>query len=716
MTKKIKKFKHTQVHRQQKKQNSGLQGESFQQNILQQALTLHQAGRLPQAESLYRKILLAEPNHHRALHYLGILAHQVGKYEIAVELISKALNCRPDYAEAHNNLGNVLRDQGKMAEAISSYRLALTLKPNFADAHINLGNGLRAQGKLDEAVASYRRALTLKPNDAVVHNNLGSLLSDQGKLDEAVASYRRALTLKPDDAVAHNNLGNTLKDQGKLNKAIFCYRRALTLKPDYALAYYNLGNCLKDQGKLDEAAASYRKALTLKPDDAVVHINLGSLLNDQGKLDEAIACYRRALTLEPDYFDAHSNLLLCLNYLPNQSITHHLDEARRYGRKAKGKVSMRFSDWICSTKPERLRIGLVSSDFRNHPVGYFLENLLANIDPTQIDLVAYPTLDNEDELTARIRSHFIAWNPLLGMHDEAAARLIHDDGVHVLLDLSGHTGHNRLPVFAWKPAPVQATWLGYFASTGIAEIDYLIADPVSVPKSHQKHFTEKVWYLPETRFCFSSPVIGKEPAITTLPALRNGHITFGSFQKLAKINDEVLAVWGRIFRVLPQARLQLQNCQLNSPAIRGQLQQRLAQSGIAPEQVTFAKHVPRIEYLAAHTHIDIILDTFPFTGGTTTCEALWMGVPTVTLAGNTMVARQGASLLSCAGLKDWIAVDYEGYVAKALAHAADLEKLTLLRAELRQQVLASPLFDGPRFARNFEAAMWGMWRSFQADQ
>lgn len=573
---------------------------------------------------------------------------------------------------------------------------------------------LHQTGCLPQAEALYRQILQEDPHHITALHYLGILAYEAGKWEIAVELMRRVVFLKPDFPEAHYNLGNALDDSGKPDEAAASYVRAITLKPDYVEAHYNLGLLLQGHGKPDEAADSYRRALALKPDYVEAHNNLGITLKDLGQLDEAIACFRRALVLRSDYLEAHSNLLFCLDYLPGQSAFLYLEEARLYGSKAAAKAGdRRFSDWICSSTPERLRVGMVSDDLRNHPVGYFLENLVTNIDPKQIELIAYPIRNYSDELTNRIRSRFIAWKPLQGMEDAAASSLIHDDGVHILIDLSGHTSHNRLPVFAWKPAPVQASWLGYFASTGLAEMDYLLADPVSVPESCREQFTEKVWYLPETRLCFSPPLSEKELAPSPLPALRNGCLTFGCFQNLAKLNDQLLAVWGKIFQLMPQAKLRLQAPLFSSSRIREQLQQRLTRCGIAPERVTFEKLVPRLDYLAAHAHIDIILDTFPFPGGTTTCEALWMGVPTVTLAGKTLLSRQGASLLSCAGLHDWIAKDLDDYIATAAAHAADLEKLAHLRAGLRRQVLASPLFDGPRFARNFETALWGMWRRFE---
>lgn len=645
-------------------------------NLLQQALALHQGGRLHEAESLYRRVLQKNPEHPKALLCLGVLAQDVGKSDVAVALLSRAIASKPDFAEAYYNLGIVHLVHGKADEAIVAFRQALTLKPNYTAAHNNLGNALLTIGEAEEAVNSYRRAVALQPGYAEAHYNLGNALEASRQLDEAVAAYQRAITLQPDYVEAHYNLGIIYQEQGKPDKATACYRRALALRPEYKEAYNNLGSTLKDQGNLEEA----------------------------------IACFRQALTLEPDYAEAHSNLLFCMNYLPMQGCTGYLDEARRYGRMIAEKVRLRYSDWQCPAEPERLRVGLVSDDFRNHPVGYFLETMLASIDRSKVQLMAYPVRSINDALTARLRSYFSGWESLSGLDDSTAAQLIHADGVHILLDLSGHTSHNRLPVFARRPAPVQASWLGYFASTGLAEMDYLLADPVSVPESGRKQFSEKVWYLPETRMCFSPPLSDQELATTPLPALDNGFITFGCFQNLAKLNNRVLAIWGKIFQAIPQARIRIQTPLYSSPAIREQLQHRFVGSGIAPERVTFENPMSRKAYLEAHSQIDIILDTFPFPGGTTTCEALWMGVPTLTLAGNTMLARQGAGILSAAGLADWIADDENGYVAKAISYAADPARLSLLRAGLRKQVAASPLFDGPRFARNFEAALWGMWQ------
>jgi len=488
-----------------------------------------------------------------------------------------------------------------------------------------------------------------------------------------------------------------------------CFRHALQLNPESIQAQNSLGNVLRELGQLDDAVQSCRRALAIKPDYAEAYNNLGNALKELGQIDDALASYRRAIEIKPDYVVAQTNLLFTLNYMSNHAPSYCLGEAHQYGRMVDKKVASRFSVWQCAAQPERLRVGMVSGDLRIHPVGYFLESLLAQLDPARIELIAYPTHHKKDELTARIRPYFSAWKPLIGESDESDARLIHADGVHILLDLSGHTGHSRLPLFAWKPAPVQASWLGYFATTGVTEMDYLLADKVGVPEAQRGEFSETVWYLPDTRLCFTPPAV--DLPVAYLPSLKNGYLTFGCYQNLAKVGHEVLTAWGNILTALPDAKLRWQSKQFGDSAVTNQLALRLQQHGIDPARVSLHGAVSRGAYLASHAEVDLILDTFPFPGGTTTCEALWMGVPTLTLAGDTLLARQGASLLTVARLEDWITTSVADYIDKAVKLAGNLPKLAALRAGLREQVSKSPLLDAPRFARNFEEALRGMWQA-----
>lgn len=570
-----------------------------------------------------------------------------------------------------------------------------------------VGNLFNA-GHLQEAENQSRILAGQYPASAAIWKILGASQHLQGK--NGIPALRKAVELQPADAAAHSNLGNAQKDLGQLEEAVTSYRRALKLKPNLAGIHLNLGIALMEIGQVENAIKSFRQALALEPNYAEIHSELGNALKDLGRPEEALECYRRALALKPDLDIAHNNLLFVMNYSPDYTPSFCLEKAKEFGRMVSSKVKGRFTSWRCASKPTRLRVGIVSGDLRNHPVGYFLENILARLDTSRLELVAYPTHTKEDALTARIKPNFAAWKPLVYLQDEAAARMIHGDGVNVLIDLSGHSRYNRLPVFAWKPAPVQVSWLGYFATTGMKEMDYLLADHVGVPEHLREQFTESIYYLPETRLCFSPPQL--DLAVAPLPALTNSSVTFGCYQNLPKVGENVLAVWARIFAAMPNARLRMQCPQLDNPDSSKLMYQRLSHHGIDASRVTMSGSVPRVAYLESHGEVDVILDTFPYPGGTTTCEALWMGVPTLTLAGNTLLARQGASLLTAAGLDDWIAATEEEYIAMAVAYASDITRLAELRTTLRDRVLKSPLFNSARFAGSLESAFWELWGRF----
>lgn len=669
------------------------------------------ADRLDEACSVTKRGIERFPASAELHCFLGNLLVARKEFAAAVPVFEKTLSLRPDFAEALFGMGLALRGCGRLDEAAKSCRRAIVVKADSAEAHYNLGLVLKDQGQLGDATQSYQRALALNPTFASAYNELGLALKEQGKLEEGAESCRQALKLAPNHAATYCNLGLIYQEQGKLEVAIEYYLKAIALDPNFATAHNNLACALQKQGKLDAAVESYRHALTLDPGSIEIHNNLGITLLLLGSHDEAIQLFRKALSLDPECIEARGNLLFVLSYHSGHGVTEYLEEARQYGRTLSARARP-YAAWKTGKDDpdvRPLRIGLVSGDLRNHPVGYFLESILPHLESARITLVAYPTRSSEDDLTARIKPRFAAWHSLVGLNDEAAARRIHEDGIHILVDLAGHTADNRLPVFAWKPAPVQATWLGYFASTGVAEIDYLLADPYSVPEAHQSRFTENIWYLPDTRLCFTPPAATPTLSVAPPPASNAGYITFGCFQNLTKLNESVLAAWGRIFHDLPSARLRLQSKQLNSQALRDDILRRLDGVGISASRVAVHGQSTREDYLSAHAEVDIILDTFPYTGGTTTCEALWMGVPTLTLAGDALIERQGASMLSSAGLQDWIASDMDEYVGLALHHAMDIAGLMQLRLGLRQKVLASPLFDAPRFATNLEKALQDMW-------
>lgn len=664
-------------------------------------------GLFEDAATSYRLAIQINPDYAEAYYFLGNVLEEPGQREEAVAAYHQALRFNPDFAAAHNRLGMTFKELGQFDAALACYRQALALKKDYADAHHNLGVILEKLGQFDAAVESFRRALELKPDFAEAHHHLGNVLDALGQYDDARASHHNAVKIRHRLAEVHNRLGANLMERGSLKGALANFRRAIDLKPDFARAHMNLGVVLMKLERFEEAASRFRLALEFNPDSADAYLNLGNAQRNLGHNFDALTSFRRALELKPDFLPAQSSLLFTQNYiaLPPENC---IEEARKYGRMAARKVTSRFSSWHCTTRPERLRVGIVSGDLYKHPVVYFLEALLTQVDASRIELFAYPTSTRVDEFTVRIKPKFAAWKPIHDLNDATAAKLIHADGVHILIDLSGHTSNNRLPVFAWKPAPVQVTWLGYFATTGLSEMDYLLADEVGVPESQREFFSESIWYLPNTRLCFSSPGTGH--AIGPLPALSNDGITFGCFQNLAKLGDEVLEVWGNILAVVPNAKLRIQTYQLDQPAHVNQLMQRLQYHHITPAQVEIKGSAIREDYLAAYAEVDMVLDTFPYPGGTTTCEALWMGVPTLTLAGDTLLARQGASLLTAAGLSDWVVNSKVEYISRAVALASDLPRLAALRSNLRQQVLASALFDAPGFAKHFESALWKMWQ------
>ena len=676
--------------------------------------TLRDLGEQQQAEKAFRSALRIKPEYVEAHYNLGATLKALGQSALAAEAYRSAIHFQPDYFAAHINLGNILKDLGQLEQAEEEFETAIRLQPENALAHFNLGNTLKDLGQPDRAEKAYRTAIAIRPDYAEAHSNLGMALTELGRREQAEEAYRSAVRIKPEFAEAHCHLGNVLRDFGRLEQAEKAYRTAIGIKPDFVEAYSNLSLVLKDLGRLEQAEQAARVAIRTKPDFAEGHSNLGVILQILGRLQEAEQAHRAALRLQPDFALSHSNLLYTMNFSGCHGPLVMLEEACRYGRLATKRVTAAFSSWLCLQQPERLRVGMVSGDLCNHPVAYFLESTLSRLDTERIELIAYSTNRKRDDLTSRIMPRFSAWKSLIGLSDEKAARLIHSDGVHVLIDLSGHTAHNRLPVFAWKPAPVQAAWLGYLGTAGVTEIDFLLGDPQVTPPENDGNFSESVWRLPEVWCCLTPP----DAALTVapLPALSAGCITFGSFNNLSKTTDKVVALWARVLKAVHGSRLFLKTKQLSDPVIRESTLRRFATYGIDPDRLILEGASPRNLLLEAYNRVDIALDPFPYGGATTTCEALWMAVPFITLKGDQFLSRCGMSLNTALKLTDWIADDEDDYVAKAVMHCRDPKRLAALRERLRERVLASPLFDAERFARHLEGALWGMWERRQGSQ
>jgi predicted O-linked N-acetylglucosamine transferase (SPINDLY family) len=740
-------------------------------DALARAVEYHQSGRLGLAEQIYRQVLTVAPHEADALHLLGVVVYQQGKYRAAIELLQQAVQVKPHEAAFQQSLGLAFKAIGDLEQAIAAYRRALELAPRSAEIHNNLGVALRAQGKLDEALACYDRALELDSRSAEIHYNLGAVLSDQGKLEEAVATYRRALELKSDFAEAHNNLGNVLRRQGKLPEAAACYRRAGELRPGYADAHHNLGLVLheqrdldgalrcyrqalelrpaypeaflnlgrlwRDQHNFDEAVACYRRAVELDPRQAMLHYNLGLAYQEQGRLDEAVASCRRALELDPechaaynnlanalkdlglldealaayeqalrlkpDFAVAHSNRLLALEYRGGLSVGQLTDAYQEFDRRHGRPLRGTWRPHNNAPRPGKtLRLGFLSADFGRAPVGHFYLRPLECLRAEDCEIICYSTRRLDDDVAARFRSAAHRWRDADSLSDHELAEQIRADGVDILFDLNCHTAGNRLAVLARKPAPIQIAWSG---PNGLSAMNYLLADACLTPNATEL-CGARVLRMPDAYVCYGPPA--SAPEVNRLPALQRGQVTFASLNNPAKVTPEVIRLWAEVLRRVPNARLLMQYFSIaTNPSLQSRWHDAFAAEGIATERVELVGRVGR--RLDLYHEVDLALDPFPFSGSTTTCESLWMGVPVITLPQETYYSRASLTMLHHAGLDPCVAADQADYVDRAARLAHDLPRLAELRAGLRAQLATSPLCDASRFAANLMHLLRSAW-------
>jgi len=652
--------------------------------LMQAAAAQHNAGQLPQAETLCRQVLQTQPNHPDALNLLGLIAFQTGRHDEAVQLIRQAIAANKRVPDYYNNLGNILITLGRFAEGEACLREMLALGPS-ADAHNNLGGALQRQGRITEAVECYRRAVKLKPDSPQMWNNLGFALQSEGELDEAMR----------------------------------CYRRALEITPDYRDALLNLGNVLNEKGLYSEVIDLDRRLIKIEPGFTIAHSNLGHALQRQGRLAEALESYKAAFTIQPDFIEAWQNYLFGLNYAPGYSAQEIFEEHVKFGRQLEeAAAGLQLQHGNERDPGKRLKIGYVSADFRNHAVAYFIEPVLAHHEREQIEVYCYYNHPVADEVTQRLKPLAEHWRDIGALGDDEAAQQIREDRIDILVDLAGHSAGNRLGVFARKPAPVQATWLGYLSTTGLRSIDYRITDVSADPAGlSERYYTEELVRLPDTFVCYLP--IDHSPAVGALPAVKNGYITFGSFNNLAKMTPEVRTLWARVLLAVPGSRLLLKTRGLNDAQLRQQLVEDFARHDVPEDRLelvawddSYAQHLDR------YNQVDIGLDPFPCNGGTTSFDAMWMGVPVVTLAGDRFISRMGVSMLASLGLTELAADTPEDYVAIAARLAGDPDRLAALRAGLRERMANSPLTDARGFTLNLEKAyreMWATWCSQSQD-
>jgi predicted O-linked N-acetylglucosamine transferase (SPINDLY family) len=673
---------------------------------LQSAIAHHQAGRLQQAEAIYRTL----PNNADALHLLGVIAAQTGQSAVAVEYITRAIGRNGSAASYHCNLGSAYQNLHRLDDAIASFQQALALDPDYALAHNNLGNALKDSGRPDEAITSLRRALLVKPDYGEAHSNLGSALIAVGRFDEAIDSYREAIAIAPGLAQAHYNLGNALSTHVDLDAGIDSFRQAIALAPDMAQAHYNLGNALSAQIKLNAAIDSFVLALALKPDMYMAHNNLGLVLKDIGKLDEALICFQNALAIEPDYVVANSNLLFCVNYHPRYSPEQIFAAYQQWGARQAARFAARRPAFLNPRDPQRrLKVGYLSADFRNHSVIHFAAPLLLHHDKSVVEVFCYHNHSEHDACTDRIVAVADHWLPCVAMSDDDLAARIRADGIDVLVDVSGHTLGNRLLVFARKPAPVQVSWMGFGYSTGLTAMDYFIGDALFTPSGADALFAEAVYRLPRAPWAYQPQEAAPEPG--PLPARTRGYVTFACLSATTRLHAGLIEAWAAILLRLPGSRLRLDTRMFSDADLCLDVTARFAACGVPASQLQIGYTSPVWQ---VYEEVDIVLDCFPHNSGTTTFEALWMGLPVVSVLDRPSVGRFGASILAAIGKQHWVAPDHAAYVDLAVALAQDVPALEGMRRSLRETMRQSPFLDHAGFARDMEAAYRDMWQQWIA--
>jgi protein O-GlcNAc transferase len=578
------------------------------------------------------------------------------------------------------------------------------------DREFTLALELHRAGRLAEAEQGYRRILEHEPEHADALHLLGVVALQTGHFDAALGLVQRAVALRPDGAVYRNNLGMILERLERGDEAVQAYDAALALDPDYAEACNNLGHLLQRRDRLTEAESWFRKAIQLDPRYAEPHTNLGNLLKDRGDLDEALASYRRAIELRPDLSLLHSNLLLALHYHRDYTPADLKREHQQWAERHVAPLASARAPHRNDRDPgRRLRVGYVSPDFREHALARFVLPAFERHDRAQVEVFAYSDVGRPDGVTDLLRSHVDEWRDVHARSDVELADAVRRDGIDILVDLAAHSAHNRLLVFARKPAPVQVTYLAYCSTTGVDAIDYRLTDRFLDPSGEDANYIERSVRLPGCYWCYSVP------PVRTLPSTERsaGPPTFGCLNNFAKVSDATLSLWVELLRRVPAASFVLY---ARGSSHRERVLAALRRAAIAESRVRFVGWQSLTEYLETYRGIDVGLDPFPYAGGTTTCDALWMGVPVVTMTGATAVSRAGSTLLENAGLRECVARSESEYLELAAVLLRDGARLAALRSQLRARLRQSPVMDAASFTRGLEAAYREMWRTWCAAQ
>ena len=682
--------------------------------VLDCACYFKRTGRFQKAAELFQQVLRLDPNQPEALYHLGVFARETGQLEDAVQLLILSLRVNSNHVGALSELAGVLKEQQRFPEALEFYQAALALSPNDAELHLDLGVVFTEVQRHPEATDCFQRALELNPNlkaefkSEPLHANFCAALFRAGRLPEPIAHWWREVELDPKSFPALNHLGNAFGEALQYSRAVLYLKKALELKPDCVHTLNSLGAALKELGRFDEALACFHTALGFYQGQepgifSQIHRNRATAYYAAGRAGESVDCFRKSLELNPDCAVTFSDYLFVLNHLQSLTAEELFAEHRKFGKRFDSLLELK-PHANTPDRERRLRVGFVSGDFRDHALAYFFEPVLVNMTKSRFEIFCYQNHPVNDAVSERFKNYADSWSNVDQLSDDDLAKRIRRDRIDILVDLSGHTARNRLLVFARKPAPVQVTMIGYMQTTGLAAMDYRITETALDPVGATDHLsTEKLIRLPAGAAQFVPP--RDCPAVNALPAFRNGYVTFASFNKPSKITEEVLATWVRLLKATPGSRLLVVGLDCNWVSAT------MAAHGVEPARLSFFGLMPTREYLALHHQIDFCLDTFPYNGGTTSLFALWMGVPFVSLDGDTMISRVGGTLLKAVGLSELIAANPEEYVQKAAASVRNLSQLAERRGVLRSR-LSACVGDGSSFTKQLEQAFLAMWREW----
>lgn len=717
-----------------------------------EGLVLASMGRLSDAIASYRRALDLQPNSPGILNNLGNALSDLGQFDQALPIFQKLISLQPNNPVGYNNLANVLRATGKLNESAAAYEKAVAIAPDYTDALNNLGTMLAAMGKTDRAIELLGRAVKINPDSPDVLYNFANALRASGQTDAAIAEYRKALAIRREFPEACNNLGNLLHLLGgkNLDESIALLRQAVKLRPDVVDAHLNLfaalsahgmydsaieeadrwlaihpndgetwnllGNAMYASSRLPKAKEAYQRAAALLPNCPQIQNNLANVYKEMGELDQALASYDRGLACEPG--DPHvrasiaGHRILCLIAHPNYDEPTIFQELRKWNQAYAAPLARSIQPHRNETNPDRkIRIGYLSGDFCNHVAGLNLLPLVRNHNRSEFEIFFYDNNPALDRVTQEFQSLADGWRNIENMDDESAAKIIRDDQIDILMDLSLHSARGRELVVARKPAPLQGTFIGYPGSTGMDAVDFRLTDPyLDPPGLGDEFYSEHSIRLPESFWCYD-PIAMEAPEtpVTPPPALSNGRVTFGCLNSFHKINDPVLRLWARVLRETPGSHMLM--LVTEGPA-RQRVAEMMQREGVELTRLEFVGRLSRKDYHQTYQRIDVALDTFPYNGHTTSLDAFWSGVPVLTLVGKTVVGRAGLSQLSNLGLSELAARNCDEFVQIARALTADVPHLEELRGGLRDRMRASPICDASRFARNVETVYREQWRKW----